>query len=121
MLGSLTPVSAIDTKEFARLITLNLTAQQALIAAFDPLLRKSEDARLVALTSSVAQNPRAYWGAYGASKAALETLVLAYGEEVRNISNIRTAIIDPGATRTAMTQEERRVGKECVSTGKSEW
>src|SRR3546814_15603996 len=54
------------------------------------------------LTSSVAQNPRAYWGAYGASKAALETLVLAYGEEVRNISNIRTAIIDPGATRTAM-------------------
>src|SRR3546814_704034 len=102
MLGSLTPVSAIDTKEFARLITLNLTAQQALIAAFDPLLRKSEDAHLVALTSSVAQNPRAYWGAYGASKAALETLVLAYGEEVRNISNIRTAIIDPGATRTAM-------------------
>src|SRR3546814_463796 len=74
MLGSLTPVSAIDTKEFARLITLNLTAQQALIAAFDPLLRKSEDAHLVALTSSVAQNPRAYWGAYGASKAALETL-----------------------------------------------
>src|SRR3546814_8340990 len=68
MLGSLTPVSAIDTKEFARLITLNLTAQQALIAAFDPLLRKSEDANLVALTSSVAQNPRAYWGAYGASK-----------------------------------------------------
>src|SRR3546814_20634160 len=42
------------------------------------------------------------WVAYGASKAALETLVLAYGEEVRNISNIRTAIIDPGATRTAM-------------------
>src|SRR3546814_4883379 len=81
---------------FARLITLNLTAQQALIAAFDPLLRKSEDAHLVALTSSVAQNPRAYWGAYGASKAALETLVLAYGEEVRNISNIRTAIIEIG-------------------------
>src|SRR3546814_13075263 len=101
MLGSLTPVSAIDTKEFARLITLNLTAQQALIAAFDPLLRKREDARLVALTSSVAQNPRPYWGAYGASQAALETLVLAYGEEVRNISNIRTAIIDPGPTRKA--------------------
>lgn len=102
MLGTLTPVSAIDPKEFAKLITLNLTAQQALIAAFDPMLRKSEDARVVAITSSVAQNPRAYWGAYGASKAALETLVLAYGEEVRNISNIRTAILDPGATRTAM-------------------
>jgi NAD(P)-dependent dehydrogenase (short-subunit alcohol dehydrogenase family) len=101
-LGTLTPVGSIDPKEFAKLVTLNLTAQQALIAAFDPLLRKSEDARVVAMTSTVAQAPRAYWGAYGASKAALETLVLAYGEEVKNISKIRTAILDPGATRTAM-------------------
>src|SRR3546814_17582224 len=90
MLGSLTPVSAIDTKEFARLITLNLTAQQALIAAFDPLLRKSEDAHLVALTSSVAQNPRDYWGAYGACKAALETPVIAYGERDLKLNKNRT-------------------------------
>lgn len=102
MLGTLAPVSAIDPKEFARLITLNLTAQQAVIAAFDPLLRKSKDARVVAITSGVAQSPRAYWGAYGASKAALETLVAAYGEEVKNISAIRTALLNPGATRTAM-------------------
>lgn len=102
MLGTLGPVGAVDPKEFARLLTLNVSAQQSLIAAFDPLLRKSADARLIALTSSVAQAPRAYWGAYGASKAALETLVLAYGEEVKNISRVRTAIVDPGATRTAM-------------------
>lgn len=102
MLGTLTPVNTIDPKEFARLITLNLTAQQALIAAFDPLLRSSPDARVIAITSSVAQKPRAYWGAYGASKAAFETLISAYGEEVKNISKIRTAIVDPGATRTAM-------------------
>ena len=102
MLGTLAPVSAIDAKEFARLITLNLTAQQALIAAFDPMLRKSSDGRLVAITSGVAQNPRAYWGAYAASKAALETLVTAYREEVKNISAVRTAILDPGPTRTAM-------------------
>ena len=56
----------------------------------------------MALTSSVGASPRAYWGAYGASKAALESLVGAYGEEVRNISAIRTHIVDPGATRTAM-------------------
>ncbi|HKX23048.1 MAG TPA: SDR family NAD(P)-dependent oxidoreductase [Rhizorhapis sp.] len=102
MLGTLAPVSAIDAKEFARLITLNLTAQQALIAAFDPMLRRSSDGRLVAITSGVAQNPRAYWGAFAASKAALETLVTAYGEEVKNISTIRTAMLDPGPTRTAM-------------------
>lgn len=100
-LGSLAAVPAIDAKEFARLLTLNIAAPQALIAAFDPMLRKSADARVVALTSSVA-TPRAYWGAYGASKAALETLVGAYGEEMKAISAIRTHIVDPGATRTAM-------------------
>lgn len=100
-LGSLAAVPSIDAKEFARLLTLNIAAPQALIAAFDPMLRASGDARVVALTSSVAA-PRAYWGAYGASKAALETLVGAYGEEVKNISAIRTHIVDPGATRTAM-------------------
>ncbi|MEH6715789.1 SDR family NAD(P)-dependent oxidoreductase [Parasphingorhabdus flavimaris] len=102
MLGSLGPVPAIDGKEFNKVLTLNLIAQQALIAGFDPMLRKSEDARLLAITSSVGRKPRAFWGAYGASKAALETLVLSYGEEMRNLGKIRTAIVDPGKTRTEM-------------------
>jgi NAD(P)-dependent dehydrogenase (short-subunit alcohol dehydrogenase family) len=101
-LGSLASVPAIDTKEFARIVTLNLSAQQALIAAFDAMLRASSDARVLAITSSVGRTPRPYWGAYGATKAALETLVLAYGEEMKNISAVRTHIVDPGATRTAM-------------------
>ena len=101
-LGSLTPVAQIDGEEFSRVLTLNLLAGQALIAGFDPLLRKSEAGRLLAVTSSVGRAPRAYWGAYGASKAALETLALAYAEEVRNISPVRVAIIDPGSTATTM-------------------
>ena len=102
MLGNLTPVAQIDGKEFNRLLTLNLLAQQALIAAFDPLLRKSEAGRVVALTSGVGARPRAYWGAYGASKAALETLVLAYGEEVKNLAPMKVALVNPGATATQM-------------------
>ena len=102
MLGTLGPVPAIDGKEFNQVITLNLLAQQALIAGFDPMLRKSANARLIAITSSVGSNPRAFWGAYGSSKAALETLVLSYGEEMRNLGKIRTAIVDPGKTRTEM-------------------
>jgi NAD(P)-dependent dehydrogenase (short-subunit alcohol dehydrogenase family) len=101
-LGSLTPVAQIDGKEFSRVLTLNLLASQALIAGFDPLLRKSEAGRLIAVTSSVGRRPRAYWGAYGASKAALETLVLSYAEEVRNLSPVKVAILDPGATATTM-------------------
>ena len=101
-LGTLTPVSQIDGKEFNKVLTLNLLAQQAMITAFDPLLRASEKAAVIAVTSSVGRHPRAYWGAYGASKAALETLLLSYGEEVRNTSTIRVAIVDPGATATLM-------------------
>jgi len=102
MLGTLGPVATIDAKEFGQVVGLNLMAQQALIAAFDPMLRKSAHGRLVALTSTVAAKPRAYWGAYGASKAALENLVLAYGEEVENISSVRVGIVNPGATATKM-------------------
>ena len=102
MLGTLTPVAATDMKETTKLFTLNVIAQQAMIAAFEPLLRRAAAGKLIALTSSVARTPRAYWGAYAASKAALENLVTTYGEEMKNISNIRTAIVDPGATRTAM-------------------
>src|SRR3954470_7451480 len=104
MLGALTPVAQIDGKEFNRLLTLNVLANQALIANFDPLLRKSAAGRVIAVTSSVGRTPRAYWGAYGASKAALETLLLSYGEEVRNTSGVRVAMVDPGATATKMRQ-----------------
>ena len=102
MLGTLAPVPAIDGAELSRVFTLNVIAQQVLIASFDALLRKSDAGRLVALTSSVGATPRAFWGAYGASKAALETLVTSYGEEVKNLSPVRTAIVDPGRTRTKM-------------------
>ena len=104
MLGSLTPVQDIDPKEYARLLTLNVGANQALIAAFDPLLRKADRADIVALTSSVGGEPRAFWGAYGSSKAALEILLGAYADETAYLDRIRVHIVDPGATRTRMRQ-----------------
>ena len=102
MLGSLTPVQDIDPKEYSRLLSLNLLAPQALIAAFDGLLRKAERADVVALTSSVGAEPRAFWGAYGSSKAALETLLGAYADETAFTKSLRIHIVDPGATRTRM-------------------
>jgi NAD(P)-dependent dehydrogenase (short-subunit alcohol dehydrogenase family) len=101
-LGTLGAVSAIDPKDLAKILTLNVSAQVALLTAFDPMLRKSPRARVIGLTSSVARQPRAYWGEYAASKAAFEAIVASYGQEVANISTIRTALVDPGATRTAM-------------------
>lgn len=101
-LGDLGPVSKINPKDFNDVLTLNLLSQQALIAYFDPLLRKSQNASIIGLSSSVGRKPRAFWGSYGASKAAFEGLLLSYSEEVKNLSNVNIAIVDPGRTRTAM-------------------
>lgn len=102
MLGSLTPVQDIDPKEYSRLLSINLLANQAMIAAFDPLLKRADRADIVALTSSVGGEPRAFWGAYGSSKAALEALLGAYADETEYTGRVRVHIVDPGATRTRM-------------------
>ena len=65
-------------------------------------MKRSDNARLIGLTSSVGSKPRAFWGAYAATKAAFEVLLDCHAQEVEKISNTRVAIVDPGATRTAM-------------------
>ncbi len=101
-LGTLSQISAFDPKEVAKVLALNVSAQAALIGAFDGLLRKSDGARVIGLTSKVGRQPRAYWGLYGATKAAFENLLLSYADEVRNLTKVRVALLDPGATRTKM-------------------
>jgi NAD(P)-dependent dehydrogenase (short-subunit alcohol dehydrogenase family) len=102
MLGSLTPVQDIELKEYGRILNINLIANLALIAAFDPLLKRAEQAEVVGVTSSVGAKPRAFWGAYGSSKAALEALLGAYADETAYLKRLRVTILDPGATRTRM-------------------
>ena len=104
MLGSLTPVEHLDAKELTKLFAINVFANQALIAAFDPLLRRSDKAEVVGLTSSVSNEPRAFWGGYGASKAAFDNLLASYADETAHAGKLRVQIIDPGATRTRMRQ-----------------
>ena len=102
VLPQLSSVPDIEQRALNQALTVNVLATQSLIAHFDPLLKKSADPRVIGLTSSVAQSPRAYWGAYAASKAAFEVLLDCYGQETANISKLRVAIVNPGATRTAM-------------------
>lgn len=102
ILPQLTSVTDIDQRAFNKALTVNVLATQALIAGFDRMLRKSPDARVIGMSSSVGSKPRAFWAAYGATKAAFETLLDCYAQEVAKVSKIRVAIINPGATRTAM-------------------
>lgn len=101
-LPTLTPVTQVDSKQFGQALTVNVLATQALLAAFDPLLKRAGHARVIGLTSSVGTAPRAFWSAYAASKAAFETLLDCYALEVEKLGDTRVAIVDPGATRTAM-------------------
>lgn len=101
-LPTLTPVTQIEPKQFNQALTINVLATQALMANFDAMLKRATAGRVIGLTSSVGAAPRAYWSAYGASKAAFDNLLECYAREVEKIGNVRLAIVDPGATRTAM-------------------
>jgi NAD(P)-dependent dehydrogenase (short-subunit alcohol dehydrogenase family) len=88
--GESAPVAALGGAAFNAVLTLNLVARQAMIAAFDPLLRRSPGASLIALAA------RGGGGAEAAARAALETLLLSYAAETANVSAIKVALADPG-------------------------
>ncbi len=101
VLGALTPVGHLDPKGWDMIMATNLTANWRLIRAMDPLVRKSEAARAIFLTSSVASQARAFWGAYAASKAGLENIVATYADEMEH-TQVRALCVDPGGMRTRM-------------------
>jgi len=102
VLGDITPANHTTPKDWMRVIDVNMTAPARLIRSLDPLLRESDAGRAVFMTSSVAQAPRAYWGAYAASKAGMETFVRCWAEEIGDITNIKVNLLNPGGTRTQM-------------------
>lgn len=103
-LGSLTPVAHLEPAAFERLIGLNLLATHRLIRSLDPLLRQSADGRAVVVTDAAAREPRAYWGAYAASKAGLEALVRSWALELR-ITPVRVNLAEPGPMDTRLRRD----------------
>ena len=67
----------------------------------DPVLRASDAGRAVFLTTRRVAEPKAYWGAYGATKAGMEHLALTWAQEAA-ISALRVNLADPGAVATRM-------------------
>ena len=101
ILGPLSPLGHVEPKAWDEVIAVNVTANWHLIRAMDPLLRQAEAGRAVFLTSGVAAQPRAYWGPYAISKAALDALVRTYAAETAS-TNVRANLFSPGPTRTRM-------------------
>ncbi len=101
VLGTITPVSHLDVKDFDQAFAVNVAANYRLIRSLDPLLRAANAGRAVFVSSSASQSARPFWGLYAASKAALEALVKSYAAEL-SVSSVKANVFWPGAVRTAM-------------------
>ena len=103
-LGRLTPAAHILPKDWAEVVAVNLAAAWHLIRSCGPLLAIAPAGRAVFVTDAVASRPRAFWGAYGATKAGMEHLALSWAEETRR-SNLRVNLFDPGVVATRLRAE----------------
>lgn len=101
VLGTLGPLEQVTPAAFQETLDVNFSANWRLIRAVHPLLRVSESGRALFVTSGIVPRPRAYWGVYGATKAALETMIACYADETEK-TPIRVNLFDPGGTRTEM-------------------
>ena len=101
ILGPLSPLDHVEPKAWAEVLAVNVTANWHLIRSMNALLKQSSAARVVFVTSGIAAHPRAYWGPYAVSKAALETLARTYAAETASTA-IRVNLFNPGPTRTRM-------------------
>ena len=99
-LGELSPLQDIAPKVWQSTLELNVTANWRLLRAFHPLLKKSDRAQVVFLSSRVGGAlARAYWGVYAITKAALEMMAETFAEEN---PSMRAIVFDPGPKRTGM-------------------
>jgi NAD(P)-dependent dehydrogenase (short-subunit alcohol dehydrogenase family) len=101
ILGPLSPLGHVPAEAWDEVLQVNLTANWRLIRTLDPLLRASDSGRAIFVSSGAAVRPRAYWGPYAVSKAALEALVRTWADEVANTA-VRVNLVNPGPTRTRM-------------------
>jgi NAD(P)-dependent dehydrogenase (short-subunit alcohol dehydrogenase family) len=102
LLGTLTPLGQYDIEQWYKVMQVNLNAPFLLTRACLDLLKKSEDASVVFTSSSVGRQGRAYWGAYGISKAGNENMMQIWADELENNTSVRSNSINPGAVRTNM-------------------
>jgi NAD(P)-dependent dehydrogenase (short-subunit alcohol dehydrogenase family) len=101
VLGGLSPMGHFEPKTWDEVIAVNLTANWRLIRALDPLLRLSEAGRALFVTCRAARELTAYWGAYAASKAALEAMVRIYARELAT-TRATANLVDPDIMATAL-------------------
>jgi len=101
-LGELSPLRNYDPMVWARVFQVNVHANFLLLQACLPLLEMAPTASIIFTSSAVGRGGRAYWGAYAASKFALEGMMQTLADEVSGSTRIRVNSVNPGRCRTRM-------------------
>lgn len=101
ILGDRSPIEHYDIGIWQRVMHVNANTVFILTRCLLPLLKQSNDASVLFTTSGVGHRGRAFWGAYAASKFAVEGLAQVLADELDNTA-IRVNTINPGRTRTQM-------------------
>ncbi|MGO4363178.1 SDR family NAD(P)-dependent oxidoreductase [Terrabacter sp. RAF57] len=96
----LRPLRDLTTDDLAAVLAVNVVAAHSLTCSLLPSL-EATGGTVLAISSDAGVEHYETWGAYGASKAALDHLTLTLGAEV---PSIRAYALDPGDMRTAMHQ-----------------
>ena len=101
VLGKLTPVSHALSPDRTEVLAVNTLSTWRLIQSCESPLRLSDAGRALFVTDVRAREPLAYWGPYGASKAAAQNLVLCWAGELAT-TQLRVNLFDPGPMRTRL-------------------
>ena len=102
LMGERSPIEHYDVVTWLKVMHVNVNAAFILTQALLPMLRVAPDASVVFTTSGLSVRGRAYWGAYAASKFAVEGLMQVLADETDTSTNIRVNSVNPGGIRTAM-------------------
>jgi|SaaInlStandDraft_1057018.scaffolds.fasta_scaffold03131_4 NAD(P)-dependent dehydrogenase (short-subunit alcohol dehydrogenase family) len=102
ILGQRTPLAKYRQDVWDKVFRVNVSSQHLLTKALMPILEASENASVIFTTSGVGRVGRPFWGAYAASKFAVEGLVQIWAAENEGLNSVRINCINPGATSTQM-------------------
>ena len=93
---ALSPLDFQTVAEWVNQYRINTVAPMGLTRAFLPLLKQSADASVIFVGESHSEDPKAYWGGFGASKAALNYLCKVAADEWERFDNLRANVLVPG-------------------------
>lgn len=99
-LGQASALSQYDIENWYKVMQINLNAPFLLTRVLLPLLNKSDASSIV---FNLDEKNSAYWGAYGVSKAGLESFMKILADELDSDNNpIQVNAIKPGKVRTKL-------------------